>query len=177
MTHSSHCGQAKIAPMKNPISWLVLVCALSSSLLLAKPAPVARFVPASITLNGKVLFEAATDDNGQPDADQVWEYLATLQFSATDAFDSSTLKAGTAQLLLRGTPLDSEHKPHQARDLKLAVTHGGEAMLRELKLMRFPEDPAGGEWRVAPEQIKSSFNGRRITRRQARLLTKPKRKE
>lgn len=130
-------------------------------------APVARFVPASIAMDGKEILRGSTSDDGHPDVDEVWGYLRGITFSPTDDFAKLGLAADTAQLLLE--------KKGEPKAIVLDLAYGGEVRTWRLELERCVDAHGKPCWKLAPPEIERLFSYRLISRSEAARLRDPKR--
>ena len=143
------------------LAWTPLL-ALLLGLSIAAAAPLAtseaRLVPAEVRFNGEVLLEASTSDDGQPNVDQVWAYLAGLRFSATPEFEALR----TARE--RGDDTCTLSRGEEDDWIELEISYGGRAQLRKLSLLK-----DGEFWRLAPAQpaLEATAAARRWIRRSA----------
>jgi hypothetical protein len=140
------------------------VAALMLLWLAAAEAHAARLVKMEIRVNGKVVLETSTGDNGHPDADEVWGYLNQTAFAPTEDFPANPAGKDANELVLQGDP--------EQGNVELRVRYGGTATTRRLKLIRVPAEN-GRIWKVAPEEIERLFDERTITRREAAQLKTP----
>ena len=122
-----------------------------------------RLVRAEIRVDGALVLEASSSDDGRPDADQVWLTLPTFRWRETEAFAQLGVEpaASEATIEREGSPTAIVVDQH----------HGGEAASARLRLVREP----GGSWTLPAEEVDRLFATRRITRRQAALLKDPER--
>ena len=130
-----------------------------------------RLVTARILVDGEVVLQGSTSDDGDPDADAVWAYLHRLDLRPTEAFGSLAIEPGSDEVTLGW--LRSKDNAHLGKPptLGLEIEYGGEDAPFLLGLVR----SEGGHWRVAPETVERRFSYRRITRSQAADLDEPKR--
>jgi hypothetical protein len=127
-------------------------------------AHAARFVKMEIRVNGKLVLESSTGDDGHPDADEVWSYLNQRAFAPTKDFPADPAGKDANELVLEGDP--------EQGNVELRVRYGGTANTRRLKLIRISAED-GRNWKVAPEEVARLFDERTITRRQAAQLKTP----
>lgn len=132
-------------------------------------ATAARVVQADISLDGKVVLEGSTGDNGRVDADGVWEYLKSIKFKATEDFRKLHVDPEAKQAVL------SSNAPRgQLGTIILNIRYGGKAITRELKVVRVPIDKYGREWSLDPAQVDKLFDDRLIRRSDAARLDNPR---
>ena len=136
------------------------------------PVP-ARLVTASVTIDGALVLQGSTSDDGHPDADAVWGYLVGLELEPREGFAALGLADDATEATfgwLRGVKTEHLGDPPS---IELAIAYGGTSTPVILKLVR----TAGADtWRVAPETVERQFPYRLISRRQAAELEDPKRK-
>lgn len=144
----------------------LFVCTLSS--VLARELHAARYVRADISLDGKTVLEGSTGDNGKPDADDVWDYLKTIRFRATEEFLALDVKDDAKEVVLTSNAPKGE-----LGGIVISVRYGGKAMTRKLTLVRVPRDENGREWRLDPAQVDKLFDYRFIRRSDAARLKNP----
>ncbi len=156
----------------------ILSFALFQAVFAAGPTAARRLISAELRIDGELVLSAFTSDDGYPDADEVWSYLARLEFERTPEAEETGLSIEGGTLTLRGKP---DERPGLTTPFKKVVTlkvgYGGVATLREVKLKRIDSEKDGGLWRVDKELGTRMFSYRTITRSQAAALKKPKRKE
>lgn len=158
------------------LSLLVLSGVATAAHLASGPEVAQRIILAEISVDGVVVLRGSASDDGHPDADEVWGYLETLKFKPTDAFQSLNVAKDAKQLELLGTeiPVCGERKPgekiRRERSIRLDMSYGGHADVRELDLVRGEPDRGGATWSVTAEDIESNASWRWITRRQADQL-------
>lgn len=146
---------------------ILAACAL---LVWPHEASAARLIRASISLNGKIILEGSTSDDGHTDADGVWEYLKSIKFKPTDEFQALKVDPAAKQAVLsgagRGVPL-SDSK------VTVSIEYGGKSKFRKLTLIRVAKDAQGREWTLDPPELDAMFGYRLISRREASKLGAP----
>jgi hypothetical protein len=130
-------------------------------------APGARFVRASIAIDGREILQGSTSDDGDPDADEVWGYLRGIAFTATEELAKLGLATDAAQLLLE--------KKGEAKPIVLDLAYGGEVRTWRLSLDRSQNEKGEVRWKLAPAEIERLFPQRLISRSEAARLREPKR--
>lgn len=158
-------------PMIRNVLLTLLVWTLSSTL--GGEARAARYVKAVIAVDGNIVLEGSTGDNGRPDTDEVWDYLKTIRFKATEGFRALGVEDDAKEVILTTNALKGQ----------LGITHlgivvniryGGKAMTRQLAVVRVPRDQHGREWRIDPAQVDELFDRRFIRRSDAARLKTPR---
>lgn len=147
----------------------LLVLVVWTSFTWTREATAARYVEASITLDGKTLLKGSRGDNGRVDADGVWEYLKSIRFKATEDFRKLNVAPDAQE-----TILTSDAPAGQLGTIILDIRYGGKAITRELKLVRVPIDEYGREWSLDAAQVDELFDERLIRRSDAAQLENPK---
>lgn len=137
----------------------------------------ARAVLATIRVDDVVVLQASTSDDGHPDADRVWGYLERLEFAPTPEFAALQPPADLDTLELHGAESNEvgpggTSRTVRERTVELRIAYGGTALVRQLA---FTRAPGSDRWRLDPAEVTRHFDGRRITRREARLLDDHKR--
>jgi hypothetical protein len=122
----------------------VLVLALGVVVAAGSQAVAARYVPISISINGKVVMKTGSGDNGNPGPDVVWRYLNKVRFEPSNGFILEPDRDDPLHATLTG-------------NVVLDVSYGGRADLAQLKLVRAAED---GPWQVTPAEIERTFKSR-----------------
>jgi hypothetical protein len=110
-------------------------------LLWSRPVFAARYVPITISIDGKVVIKAGHGDNGHPDADAVWFYLEKLKVKP-DIIRPD-----------RGDPLQATLNG----DIVVNVLYAGRAEVSELKLVRADKE---APWQIAPAEVERTFKSR-----------------
>ena len=141
---------------------------LTASCVLACESHAARYVKAEISLDGKILLVGSRGDNGQPDADEVWDYLKTITFKRTEEFLALKFKDDAKEAVLT-----SNAPKGGPGTIVIDMGYGGKTTTRELTLIRVPRDENGGEWRLDPAQIDKLFSRRFLRRSDAARLKNP----
>ena len=154
---------------------VTLVVATLSSILGGETFA-ARYVKADIAVDGKIVLEGSTGDDGRPDADGVWDYLKTVRFKATEEFRGLGVRDDAEEIVLTtNAPKGKLGIAHFG--IVVNIRYGGKAMTRELTLVRVPRDDHGREWRLDPEQVDKLFDRRFIRRSDAARLRNPQSSE
>ena len=94
---------------------------------------------------------AVQEDNGHPDADEVWNYLKTNGFRVTDDFPKFDTESAGEGIELTG-------------DLLLEVHYGGQVNLKSLTVFYEKDVRRDRDWHVAPETVDRYFEFRLISR-------------
>jgi hypothetical protein len=123
---------------------LVPILAMGVVLASGGQALAARYVPISISINGKVVMKTGSGDNGNPGPDVVWRYLNKVRLEPSNGFSLEPDRDDPLHATLTG-------------NVVLDVSYGGRADLSQLKLVRAAED---GPWQVAPAEIERTFKSR-----------------
>jgi hypothetical protein len=131
------------------------------------PAPSARFVRASIHLDGREILRGSTSDDGSPDVDAVWGYLKGLEFQVTEELQKLALPTDGSELVLE--------KKGEPNAIVLAVAYGGEARTWRLSLSRVLASDGTPCWKLRPTEIERLFPYRLISRAEAARLREPTR--
>lgn len=129
--------------------------------------PAARFIRASLAVDGREILESSTSDDGHPDVDEVWGYLRGLEFTPTAEFEELGLAPDAPKLLLE--------KKGEPRAIVLEVGYGGEVRTGRLELERGVDGKGKAFWKLAPAEIERLFPYRLISRAEAARLREPKR--
>lgn len=129
----------------------------------------ARYVKAEISLDGKTVLVGSIGDNGQPDADEVWDHLKTIRFRPTEKFLALKIKDDAKE-----TVLISNAPKGELGTIVVNIRYGGKATTRALTLVRVPRDENGREWRLDPAKVDKMFDRRFIRRSDAARLKNPK---
>lgn len=130
-------------------------------------APAARFVPATIAIDGKEILRGSASDDGKPDVDEVWGYLRGMAFTPTEEFAKLGLAADASQLLLE--------KKGEPKAIVLDLAYGGEVRTWRLELARGVDGQGKACWKLAEPEIERLFSYRLISRSEAARLREPKR--
>lgn len=137
-------------------------------------ASAARYVPVTISLNGKVIFEGNASDNGERDADEVWEALKESRLRPTRAFGELGLDVSGDHLQLNAVDSDeTNNENHEAHWFEIDVAYGGFARTRNLTLERVKPDAAGRIWRITSGDVDGLFDWRFVRRLEIPELKKP----
>lgn len=145
---------------------------LVTCLIHVDTAEASRYVRAQVVLDGKVILEGNASDDGQRNADQVWDALKTVTFKPTAEFQSLKIKADLKEVVVKSTSLQGEPS-----NLKIEVYYGGIAGTHELHLRRVPVDAYGREWQIDSRDVEDLFESRLISRREVGKLSDPKRQK
>ncbi|MBI1382514.1 MAG: hypothetical protein GC161_15660 [Planctomycetaceae bacterium] len=154
---------------------LVLLAVGARAATVGKTA--ARAVLATVRVDNVVVLRASTSDDGHSDADEVWGYLERLEFAQAPEFATLQRLADLDTLELHGAESnevgpDGTNRTVRERTVELRIAYGGTALTRQLA---FTRPPGSDRWRLDPAEVKRHFDGRWITRREARLLDDPQR--
>ncbi|MFO0817518.1 MAG: hypothetical protein U1A77_06225 [Pirellulales bacterium] len=118
-----------------------------------------RVVSFEILLDGKLVLRGQVGDNGNANANEVWDYLKTLEFQeperrfvpekerAADDFHIVPDEGNPLQATLRG-------------EIRLFARYGGDIRVKELKLVR--ATPKATKWRLSPEDFQRTKATRTI---------------
>lgn len=153
-------------PLIRDVALILFVLTLACVLVCESHA--ARYVKAEISLDGKTVLEGSRGDNGQPDADKVWDYLKTIKFKPTEEFLALKVKDEAKEAVLT-----SKAPKGELGTVVIDIRYGGKTTTRELTLVRVPRDENGREWRLDPAQVDKLFSRRFIRRSDAARLTNP----
>ena len=135
----------------------------------ANEASAARFIAASISVDGKVILEGSHADRGTVDADGVWDYLKVVKFKPTKEFTNMMVGANASKLELKG----SESVGREGT-IVVDIRYGGRAHVRELKIVRVAKDKRGHEWKLDAKQVDEMFDRRYVRRSHVTRLKNPK---
>jgi len=130
----------------------------------------ARLVRVEITLNGEVILEGNASDNGERDADAIWEALKVTNLRETDAFRKLKIDPELKEYQF---DLDPPEKGH-AWPIKIDASFGGEKETRFVTIKRVTPDQNGGSWRIDSQDLDDAFDTRMIMRSEAVRLKRPK---
>ena len=138
-----------------------------------------RLLRAEVRVGNKVVLRGTTSDDGSQDADEVWSMAHTIKLFPTKEFASLKVPADADEFMVLGTPIppdpvaDNELHEH---DAVFQVSIGGKYETMALKIERVA--PVFGKpwWRIPRDTLESQFNFRLISRRLARELKKPRRR-
>ncbi|HEV8071840.1 MAG TPA: hypothetical protein VGP76_29270 [Planctomycetaceae bacterium] len=122
----------------------VFILALGLILISGGPCLAARYVPITITVDGRPALKGGTGDNGNADPDVVWRYLKNAKLQPIGDYRVERDSQDPLRATLTGKII-------------LEVSYAGRADLSELKLIRGDE---GGTWKVAPDEIERTFKTR-----------------
>ena len=153
---------------------LLLAASLVTTAGARSPAR-SRFVPATIKVDGEPVLRASTGDDGDEDADEVWNYLLDeLDFTPTEHFASLNAAPDAEELTIGWRKGGENEARGTPPEIQLEVAYGGRCTLREIELVRAP---SGKTWLVDRETVERNFTQRWITRGEAAELLDPKRKK
>ena len=148
----------------------ILTSYVSLTLCLAGSSAVAaRYVPVRISLDGEVILEGNLSDDGDRDADELWDALKSANLRETDAFRELQVAPDLKELTIGGSAGKQETLPVQ-----VTVKYGGVAQSRAITIRRMPSDRVGSTWRVSAEDVDELFNRRLLSRREVAKLADPK---
>jgi hypothetical protein len=122
----------------------VLILALGVALAPSGRCFAARYVPMTLSINGKAVLKAGSGDNGSPGPDVVWRYLKNAKFQPTNGFSVEPDRDDPLRATLAG-------------NVVVDVSYGGRADVSELKLVRATKEEP---WQIAPEEIERTFKSR-----------------
>lgn len=117
----------------------------------------ARYVPAEIRLDGKVILKGNASDDGERDADELWRALPNVKFRLTPDGEKWAAKADTEQRLLEG-------------EIVLRLTFSGIVETTYLRVTRSPKEEGDVHWKVDPADVKRLFLSRSIPRKSVSSL-------
>jgi hypothetical protein len=120
----------------------------------------ARFVPVKVRLQGEVILEGSTTDDGRQDADAVWDLLKSLNLEETDAFRKLGVKPDA-----KVHTLDCSSEKIGLQPIQVDVAFGGVANSRALTIHRLGTESSGKLWRIASEDVDDLFDVRLIKRK------------
>lgn len=109
----------------------------------SQPAFALRFVKFEVSINGRVVLEASTGDEGK-DADTVWRYLKQLELRPVKGYKLEPDGGEPWKATLKGKVV-------------INAPYGGRAEIQELKLVR---EKDGAPWKVAPAEVERTFKVR-----------------
>ena len=119
-----------------------------------------------IRVKGKVVLEGSSGDNGEPDADEVWETLKAAQFERGKYFS-------TLQIPDDATEFEITSDDPQG-SIEVDCGYGGKGRTRTLRIIRVPNVRIGREWMIDDlEAIDGMRGSRTISREQAAFLKHP----
>jgi hypothetical protein len=144
------------------------VCLLT--LLSSSTAEAARLVPVEVKLNGVVILEGSTGDNGEPDADAVWDALKNINLAETGAFKKFHVDPKLKEFQVKSVDLLTK----RPLPIVVEIRYGGIVETTELLLQRREPDQAGRVWRISPAEVDRLFIDRLIPRSAAAQLTNPR---
>ena len=147
---------------------VLILFGLPLSCALVCESHAARYVKAEVFLDGKTLLVGSLGDNGQPDADEVWDYLKTIKFKPTEEFLALKIKDDAKEAVLT-----SKAPKGEPGTIVIDIRYGGKTTTRELTLIRVPRDKNGREWRLDPAQVDKLFGRRFLRRSDAARLKNP----
>jgi hypothetical protein len=128
----------------NSVRWSAMILALGLVLVSGGRCLAARYVPITISVNGRAVLKGGTGDNGAADPDVVWRYLKNAKLQPIGEYGVEHNPQDPSRATLTGT-------------IVLEVAYAGRADLSELKLVR-ADDAAS--WKVAPDEIERTFKSR-----------------
>jgi hypothetical protein len=126
----------------------------------------ARYVPIEVTVDGEVILKGNASDNGEPDADEVWEALKHVNLGETNAFMKLGIDPQAKEPTIEG---------NARKSVRINVRYGGVAETNTLVLRRMPPDSVGRVWRISSTDIDKLFLNRMVSRRDVVRLKDPKR--
>jgi len=128
-----------------------------------------RYVPIEISVNGEVILKGNASDDGERDADAVWEFLKGMKLQETDAFKKLAIASD-----LKEYKFKFESPKNREGPIKIDASVGGEVTTCVMTIKRVTPDARGGTWCIDPEDLDDFFNFRMILRSEARYLKNPK---
>ncbi len=144
-----------------------LSCAVFS--LLWDTAFAARWISVEISLNGEVILTGSDSDNGESDADTIWNSLKHLKLRETEAFQKHDIDPKLKEFKFDLDP--PEHgKPWP---IKIDASFGGVKETRFVTIKRVEPDEFGSQWCIDPADVESMFDYRMIGRSEAGNLKDP----
>ena len=128
----------------NSVCRRVFILALGIALVSGGPCLAARYVPITISVNGRAVLKGGTGDNGDADPDVVWQYLKNAKLQPIGDYRVERDPQDPSRATLTGK-------------IVLEVSYAGRADVSELKLIRADESAT---WKVAPDEIERTFKTR-----------------
>jgi hypothetical protein len=128
----------------NSVRWSAMILALGLALVSGGRCLAARYVPITISVNGRAVLKGGTGDNGDADADVVWRYLKNAKLEPIGGYSVERDPQDKLRATLTGK-------------IVLEVSYAGRVELSELKLIRAEEFAS---WKVAPDEIERTFKTR-----------------
>jgi hypothetical protein len=126
------------------VRWSSIILAVGIALVSGGRCLAARYVPITVSVNGRAILKGGTGDNGAADPDLVWRYLKNAKLQPIGEFGVEHDPQDRSRATLTGT-------------IVLEVAYAGRADVSELKLIRADD---GASWRVAPDEIERTFKTR-----------------
>ncbi len=159
----------------------VLILATAAAVLASHAPPAARYVPAEIRFEGKVILRGSTSDDGHPDVDAVWDYQrGQLRYAATEDFAALGIANDQMECTLESPAAKKDANGRagaREAEIEVDVRYGGQLSTFELRLVRDPNAANGAEWRIHEDDLDRLFGNRLIRRDDARRLQDPARKK
>jgi len=122
----------------------VFILALGLTVVSGGPCLAARYVPITITVDGRAALKGGTGDNGNADPDVVWRYLKNAKLQPIGDYRVERDPQDPLRATLTGKII-------------LEVAYAGRADVSELKLIRADDFAT---WKVAPDEIERTFKTR-----------------
>lgn len=151
--------------MKPSLFFLLLATIFSA---FPNDSQAARYIRASIIMDGKTVMKGSWSDNGKVDADGVWQYLKQIEFTSTEDFNVLGIDTKTTKSIHLGSK-DKDELPN----IKIKIAYGGEVTLKTLKLTSYYDQKNKKSWRLDSKEVDGTFNERLISRRLASRLRHP----
>ena len=129
----------------------------------------ARWISVQISLNGEVILEGSDSDNGETDADTIWNSLKRIKLREADAFKKLEIAPKVKEYKF---DLDPPKKGHPW-PIKIDASFGGVQETRFVTIKRVEADNFGGQWLIDPTDVDGAFDYRMIVRSEAGHLRNP----
>ncbi len=150
-------------------SFFVTFLSCAIVVLSCEKALAARWIPVEISLNGEVILEGSDSDNGESDADAIWNSLKRIKVRETDAFKKLGIDSKLKEYKFDLNPPEKG----QPWPIKIDASFGGVKETRFLTIKRMESDEFGDHWRIDPTDLDEWFDYRMIVRSEAGSLKDP----
>jgi hypothetical protein len=129
------CKRYRITGLSAPFFALGVLLVSSSAVFAA------RLVRFQVSVDGKVVMQMSTGDNGSPDADAVWRELTRLELKEVNGFEVQPNRDNELRATLKG-------------NVVVECVYAGRADLRELQLVKESEF---APWKIDPADVERTF--------------------
>ena len=143
-------------------------------------SPVERLLRAEVRVGNRVVLRGIANDDGSPDADEVWSMAHTVKLYPTKDFADLKMPADAEEFMVLGTPIPPDGRldnPVHETDVVFKISSGGEFATMALQIEKVDVLFGKSWWKVPRDALQIRSTTRLVPRYLVAKLKKPLGKE